>query len=463
MSQAIRQVQCPRCNARIQARVQQVINARQDPAGKAQLLSGSLNLLQCDVCQYEGHLATPVVYHDPDEELLLTFVPPQLGLSKDEQERQVGRLINQIINGLPKESRKGYLLQPQTMLTMESMIERVLGADGITKEDIEAQRERMRLFEELIRAPAESFDQLVAKHDSELDAAFFQLASLSVQAVRDQQTREAASERLGRALELTTFGKSLQKQEEAFQAASDSLRQAGEAITREKLLELILEAPDDDRVTALASLARPGLDYTFFQQLTDRIDKAEGEEKERFTSLRQKLLAITEEIDQIQEARARQAASLLRSLMQAEDLDSAMKASLPLVDETFFGILQANLRAAEEQDDSATLERLQEIDKRLREILDQALPPGLHLARELQQIEEEKQALAMLEASQDRIDEHLLNALMKASQDLAAAGQEEQANLQHRLYRAALRLSMRQNMASPAHTASAATNEADSQ
>jgi hypothetical protein len=96
---------------------------KQDGSAKATLLSGMANFVQCPNCGYQGNLATPIVYHDPDKEMLLTFVPPELGLPQPEQERLVGALINQVVNNLAPEQRKGYLLRPQAQLTMQGLVE----------------------------------------------------------------------------------------------------------------------------------------------------------------------------------------------------------------------------------------------------------------------------------------------------------------------------------------------------
>jgi hypothetical protein len=50
-----------------------------------------------------------------------------------------------VVNGLPTEKRKGYLFQPQTMFTYQTLIDKVLEADGITKEMIEAQQNESTL------------------------------------------------------------------------------------------------------------------------------------------------------------------------------------------------------------------------------------------------------------------------------------------------------------------------------
>ena len=270
-------VQCPNCNSPIQAHVQQLVDVSQDPSAKSRLLSGSFNLIRCPVCSYEGQLTTPIVYHDASKELLLTYMPVELNIPKNEQEKLLGRLINQAIDSLPAESRKGYLLQPQAVLTTQGLIERVLAEDGVTKEDLDAQRDKIRLFEDLLKAPEDSLEKFVEEHDPELDEQFYQLAALSLQSATDEPALAAASQRLEAVLKLSSYGKQLAAREQELRAAAESLREAGEDLTRERLLELFIESTNDDRVEAIVSLARPGLDYSFFQLLTEQIDEAEGE------------------------------------------------------------------------------------------------------------------------------------------------------------------------------------------
>ena len=54
------------------------------------------------------------------------------------------------MNSLPQEKRKAYLLRPQTMLTMQSLIERILEGDGITKEMIQEQQKRLALLQRMV-------------------------------------------------------------------------------------------------------------------------------------------------------------------------------------------------------------------------------------------------------------------------------------------------------------------------
>ncbi len=441
-------IQCPNCKSPIQAQVQQLVDVGQDPAAKSRLLSGSLNVIQCQVCGYQGQLATPIVYHDPANELLLTFMPVEVGLPKDEQEKLLGRLINRATDSLPADQRKAYLLQPQAVLTMQGLIERILEADGVTPEQLEAQRAKIRLFEQLLRTPAEQLEEFVKEHDAELDEAFFQLGALSLQATAEGPARQAATERLETALELSGYGEELAAREGELRAAADSLRKVGDQLTREKLLEIVIEAPNEDRVRALASLARPAMDYQFFQLLSERMDAAEDSRKQKLAELRNLVLSVTEEIDQAQQAQLDRASSLLSSLMQAEDLDEAVASAMPLMDELFLSVLQANLRAAREQGETEAAARLAEIDAKVRQAIRDSLPPNLQLAQSLLETEDQAEAERILEESADQIDDQVLGALMSAMQRLEQAEDQSGAERMRQLHRKAMRLSMQSKMKS---------------
>ena len=443
MAQTLTQISCPNCNNPIQTKIEQLIDVGQDPGAKARLLSGSLNLTKCKICGYQGQIATPIVYHDPEKELLLTYIPVEIGMPKDEQEQVIGRLINKAIQDLEPEERKGYLFQPQAVLTMQGLVDRILEADGITKEQIEAQREKLRLFEKLLTTPEENLPMFVEEHDSELDAAFFQLATLSLRATQDQRAQEIANKRIEQVLELSSFGKEIKAQEAEFQAAAESIQEAGESITHEKLMDIFIAAPSKERVNALVQLTRPALDYTFFSKLSERIENADETEREELTSLRTQILEITEEIDKLQEARAAEAAALLKTLAEADDLDQAIIEALPMVDELFLSILQANIRAAQERGDEASEKRLREVDQRLRDIIRQSLPPGLQLAQKILEIEDMEEIQAILEENLENIDQDMLGALMSTSQRLESTGNMEGAQKMRDIYRRALRLSMK--------------------
>ncbi len=446
MTQAMTQIQCPNCKAPIMASIEQLIDVGQDPGAKARLLSGSINRIKCPSCGFEGQIAAPLVYHDPEKELLLTFMPVELNISKDEQERVIGKMINRITESLPPEQRKAYLFQPQTTLTMQGMLERILEQDGISKEEIEEQRARMRLFEELIQIRDEDLDDFIKEHDEEMDSAFFQIAAMAIGSITDADMKQAVTQRYEKAVQQSAFGRRIQAQEDEFKQAIESINELGKDVTRENILDLLIQAPNDDRVLAIVNLLRPALDYSFFQLLTDRMESSDAEQQEKLSVLRDRILEICQEIDKVQEARATQAASLLQSLMQADDLDQAIRNALPIVDDYFLGILQANIQAAEERNNAEALKKLDEIRDKLQTIAEETVPEELRFAQQLINIEDDEEALRLLETSIKQINDQVLSALMATADRLAENGDQENADRVRKRYRQALKLAMKAKM-----------------
>lgn len=234
-------VNCPNCRQPLVADVSQLFDAGVDPKAKQLLLTGAYNIIQCPSCGYQGNLATPLVYHDPEKELLLTYFPPELGLPINEQERIIGPLITQVMNSLPQEKRKAYLLRSQTMLTMQTLVERILEGDGITKEIIQEQQKRLQLLQRMVDAPDDVLAEVAKKEDKLIDADFFQLISRLAEVAVASGDRDSAA-RLNdlqkKLIPLTTFGHEIQAQSKEVEAAMQSLQALGQNLTREKLLEI---------------------------------------------------------------------------------------------------------------------------------------------------------------------------------------------------------------------------------
>jgi hypothetical protein len=86
----------------------------------------------------------------------------------NDQEKLIGPLITQVTNRLPAEKRKGYLLRPQSFLTYQSLLERILNADGITTEMIQAQQKRISIVERLLGASTPEARMEIIKQETRL-------------------------------------------------------------------------------------------------------------------------------------------------------------------------------------------------------------------------------------------------------------------------------------------------------
>lgn len=450
MPPAKTQIACPNCHQPLVAEVQQLFDLNEDPAAKQRLLSGATNMIQCPHCGYQGSLATPIVYHDPEKELLLAFVPPELGLPRDEQEKLVGRLINQVIEGLPQEKRKGYLFSPQSTLTHQGLIERVLEADGITREMIQAQEQKLNLLQRLMNSSDDSRAQIAAQEDELLDGEFFTLLSRLAESSMASGDQESARRFAGlqeQLLPLTTFGKQLQEQIGELEAAAKSLQDAGEGLTREKLLDLVLEAPNDTRLRALVSMARPGMDYSFFQILSERIEQAtEESERERLVALREKLLEMTREVDEQMQVRVAQARQLLNAIVQSHNVAEATAQNLGDIDQFFLEVLEAEMKAARQTADLARLEKLQTVAGVLEAAGEP--PPEIALIQELVNQPGDEAWQRLLEERAQEISPQFLETLTAL---LAQAQSGDNPQLSDRLraiHRQAVRLSIQARMKS---------------
>jgi len=435
------QVSCPNCRMPVTATIEQLFDVAQDPGAKRRFLSGRFNLINCPNCRYQGQVATPLLYHDPDKEQFLSFVPMELGLPQAEQERIIGKLMNDVINKLPQEKRKGYLLNPKPALTLQGMMDRVLEGEGITREMMEAQKAKAQLVQQLLTAPEEQLPALVKERDAELDYTFFQILTASAEGQAAEGNQSGAQRLLNlrnKLLELSAFGAQARQRQQMLEDTARELQALGDKLTRDKLLELVLKAESDDKLAAYVSLARPGMDYALFEALTKRIDKAQGAEKDRLAHIRDTLLQLTQEVDQATKAQMEEASQLLRQLLEAPDLDKALMDNLPRIDDAFMAVLNLNLEAAQKAGRPDVLERLKQIQAAIMQLIQESSPPEIHFINELMQIEAEKVAVAVLKKRASEINQPLVDAMTYLVENLRQSGQPEAAERLDRLRGVAL-------------------------
>lgn len=442
------QVSCPNCRMPVSATIEQLFDVNQDPAAKQRFLSGRFNMIRCPNCGYQGQVASPILYHDADKELLLTFVPMELGLPQTEQERLIGRLMNEVISKLAQEKRKGYLLNPKPAFTLQGMMERVLEADGVTKEVLDSQRAKVQLLQNLLSASEDQWPQMIKDHDSDIDVTLFQLLTASAEATAagGKQTGAQKMAALQNALlQHSTIGAQLRGRQDKVEAVARELQALGKKLTADKLLELVISARDDDKLAAYVSLARGGMDYAFFEALTRRIDRATGEEKGRLSHVRDQLLEMTQEIDKAAQAQMAEATNLLRKLMEAPDLNKALRDNLDQIDDAFLAVLNLNLEAAQKAKRSDALARLTQISDAINRLMQESAPAELKLVDELLQMQPETAAEQALKNRPGAVTPELVDTMNYVGESLRQSGQTDLADRLERLRGVAVGELMRAN------------------
>ena len=437
----------------ITANVEQLFDVTQDPQAKQRLLGGASNVARCPHCGYQGRLATPIVYHDNEKELLLTFFPPELGLPLDEQEKVIGPLIKQVMDRLPPEKRKAYLLKPTPNLTYESMIQTILAKDGITPEMLKEQQDRVSVIERLLQASSndvrsEIIKQNINLFDEQFFALFSRLAQGAAQSGQEPVARSMV-ELQKQLLEETEFGRGLKESVGELEAASKALQDAGQGLTREKLLDMVISAPNDARIRAYVSLARAGMDYQFFQLLTDKIEKASAEEKTKLESIRDKVLDFTNEVDKQLEARYKQAQEFVESLLAQDDVVKAVQENLDGFTQDAVDVVNQMLRQASEKNDYTRMGKSQKMGEVLRQA---STPPEVEFIEHLLDAPDDASLERMMSDNADMVNDQFMEALigLVAQVDQAA----EQGNPEakaiceklNKIYKTGLKFSMKKNL-----------------
>jgi len=450
------QVSCPQCRQKIPANVEQLFDVTHDPGAKQRLLGGVSNIANCQFCGFQGRLATPIVYHDNEKELLLTFFPPELGMPLDQQEKTIGPLIKQVTDRLPPEKRKAYLFKPQANLTYESMIETILGKDGITPEMIKEQQERITVIERLIQASGPDVRSEIIKQNTALvDEQFFALFSRVAQSAMASGQEPVAKQMAdiqNQLFEETEFGRGLKESYGELEAASKSLQEAGQNLTREKLVDLVIEAPNDARIRAYVSMARGGMDYTFFQTLTEKLDAAKGDEKKKLEELREKLLDYINEVDRQLEERYKESQAFVDKLLEQEDIAKATRENIQGFTQETVDLVNQMMRQASEKNEYERMGKLQKMIEVLQEA--SAPPPEVAFIEQLLEAPDDAAIEKMLIENEDKLNEDLMNTLGGLMAQLEAQGQTGQGGKQAKeladklesVYKLALKFSMKKKM-----------------
>jgi len=403
---------CPSCGHQFQSPVEQILDVRADPNAKMRLLNGLVNIAVCPQCGMRGTLSLPFLYHDPDKELALIYMPMDSARDNVERQKAIGRLTSSVMDDLPPEERKGYLFQPEVFLTLENMANKILEADGVTPEMLEEQRAKADLLQRMLDAPSEeALDAMIKENDAAIDAEFLGLLNANLELA--QVTGQMADvPRLlavrNKLVELSSEGRVLQKRNEMVEALRTEP-------TREKLLELLIQASDESTRELLIAFGRPLLDYGFFQALTSRIESAADDaERERLVALRTEILETRDRLDAETRALYEERSALLRDLLLSDDPQDLARRRSQEIDQVFFNVLAANLEEAQAARNQEAVDSLQALWSLLLRMAEESLPPEIQLFNRLMNAEDAAEVDALLEESRDLVTERLVRFMEAA-------------------------------------------------
>ncbi len=426
-------IACSNCGQQIPATVLSVIDLESFPQGKSLLLTGQLNMAQCPNCGATNLVNTPLIYHDPSKELLVAYVPLELSMQQNEQERVIGELLQQ----LPKRDFKGYMFNPKRTMSLEGLHNLILEADGVTPEMMKQQRERIRLAQRFFDAHSEDeLELLVKEHDDDIDLQFFQALSVLGQHIM-QQGRQEEAETIAQLQTYiaanSTYGQEMihqqQIQQQVVQEVSQRVQALGNNADQQDFLQLVFEfADEDNHIQALVGLVRPVFDYAFFQMLTAAIGKAPSEQRPPLEALRDRILELTSAIDEQQMMMTQNATAFLNAVVQSNDPEAMLKSNEPMLGEVFMGVLSTNIKSASDRADIQTSARLKQIYDLAVNIIQERLGPELQFINLLLNAEDDHAAQVVLHEFADEYGHDILDILDEAEMLFTAQGNDALAN-----------------------------------
>lgn len=418
-------VTCPSCRNQFQTPVEQILDVRADPSAKVRVFNGLVNVAQCPHCGMSGPLGLPFLYHDPDQELALVHMPLEAGRDEAERQQAIGKLTNAVMNSLPAEERKAYLLQPQVFFTLENLTKKILEADGVTPEMLEEQKAKAELLRRMLDTTSdEVLEAMIRANDDSIDVTFFQLLSMNLEMAQaagqanDVQQFLALRDKL---LTLSSKGQAIKIQTEMVEELRDQP-------TREKLVDLLIRAPDGQTRELLVAFGRPLLDYLFFQNLTSQIEAASDEDKkERLTALRREILDVRDQLDEQTKILYQARAELLRDLLLSDDPESLARHHAPELDEVLINVLAANLQEAQDAGNEDAVQALQAIWSLIMRLREETLPPELRLFNRLMAVKEEE-IDKLLQENRQLVTERLVGFMEKTEASAREEGESEMAD-----------------------------------
>ncbi|MDH4138046.1 MAG: hypothetical protein OEW09_15210, partial [Anaerolineae bacterium] len=273
----------------------------------------------------------------------------------------------------------------------------------------------------------ERLKQLVEEHDAELDYEFFQTLTAAIETARADGKDDLAQHLLAlrtRLLDLSTVG----KREAAQRKVIESL---GEKVTREDLLQKMIECEDKDQLQTYVALGRPLMDYTFFLALAEKINAAQAEgkieEAQRLTDLRARILELQAKYDAEVAIALQRAADLLREILQSQDRKATARKHLREIDDTFFAILSANIAQAEEKGQKEIADDLRQVGDLILELLHESAPPEIRLINQLMKAKYPKGTKKILEKNATQVTAELIEVMDFMTANLKRDGHEEAA------------------------------------
>jgi len=345
-------VNCPSCGQQFQTPVEQIMDVRADPSAKMRVLNGLVNVAACPQCGMRGALGLSFLYHDPDKELALVYMPMEAGRDNLERQQAIGRLTSVVMErmltmNLELAQATGQAADvPRLLAVRDKLIElsregRAAQARTEMLEALRTEPTREKLLELLVQAPDEPTRELLIVFGRPLlDYGFFQSLTSRIESAADDDERK----------QLTALRTEVLDIRDRIDRETRALYEERSALLRDLLLS--------DDLEALVRRRASELDQAFFNVLAANMEEARAARNEEALS---SLQAIWGLLLQMREETLPPEVQLLNRLMAAEDdadIENLLQGNRDLVDERLIQLVEGMEARTREEDQVETADRL---------------------------------------------------------------------------------------------------------
>jgi hypothetical protein len=300
---------------------------------------------------------------------------------------------------------------------MQSLLEEILKADGITKEMLEEQYAQSQLLQDLSAAVdnEEQLAALVEQNKSKIDYGFLMTLSNTAQAAAAGGQKQL-SDRLFHVRDVLVKRLSL--------TLPEPLPPDTPPV---QVVDRFVATTDQQARWAMVLYNRPLLDYAFFQELTNRLEKASPEEAEALRNLRTDVLEMVEQVDRESQAMQEAKIKVLEQVLASGNPEQTLREHRDEVDLVFLTMLGSALRKATEDKNREMMAKLVAINESVMAMLQEDLPPQLRFVNELLVAEYPQGSEKLLRDRRADWDEQLLDILSGLIGDFEEQGRTDTA------------------------------------
>lgn len=418
------QLRCQNCQATYAAPIWTYVDVGIQPELKMLLLTGQMNMAVCPNCGTGAMLASPFAYHDPAKQFFFVYIPQELNLRVEDQEKFVGDASKVALQTLPPDAPRGYLLTPKRFISLQTLMETVLEGEGVTKEMMQAQRQRLDLLSQLaealeadhasgnLDAPDAKLPQVVSQNKAALDAEFFATLLSYIQAAQQQGREDSAtmlSELYQRTIDLSGF---------------DPVAAGLEDPTVEAIIAALRDA-DEAKLEETISNYRQVLDDQVFTTWDEQIAALPETERTAAQQRRELVASTVERMDAEAQAMFEGASSLLRDVVQSSDPRAVLSERHAEINEAFFVVLDANINAAARAGQQNVAEQLVALRHVTNDVLQEAMTPQERLINQLLTAESNADATKLLRKNMALVNQDFIKEVNQLAEDMEKSGRKE--------------------------------------